>query len=1167
MFIFFKQLPAFPMPVRFLAFRRMLATAVLVAGFLSVLPFSTAHANVVKLSDTSQIFPIGSSSYITPDPDGTVSLKTLLENFETKGLKGTKSESELIHLRLSKAPVWILVKLDNNTDEEEWVLDFSDVLGGRMSVARSVMVMNTTTGTVFALSPGLKLRGLQAQFAQDPAEVFLGPSLPISLKPKASNLLAIYVHPDHGFPASFLPQILTQKKYLSVLLSGELSVLLGGLFFIIVMAVFTTFLYMTRQSSYLFLLLYYASLCLLYFILNQSFLSTQLISGAVLTGVYSLSVVFSLLHIKSYLRIEGSDHPVENFILLGLCALVLVSTGVSLFVLGPGVLGFGLFAASLSLSILTGVTICYFLNPGMRETSQFFCAGWLVHLVGFLLLCASDFELVAMSPVIVQMFWASLAPQAAFFIAGSLRALKYEEEQKKQDLIRQKHDSQALARLQKSKESADQARLLRVIERERELMSELREREIQRAEEMRYAKEEADRANMAKSAFLAVVSHEIRTPMTGIMGMVSLLHDTNLNKIQSDYVDTIRKSGETMMTLLNDILDFEKIERGSLDIEDVQFDLPRLAQDVVTLMSGHAAQKNLYLKLEIAEGLPHNVSGDPTRIRQILLNLVNNGLKFTPEGGVTIKMSARKPGKRDNQPPQTILVRFAVADTGIGITKEAQAKIFMPFSQAETSITRKYGGTGLGLAISDRLIEAMGGKIAVTSEVGKGTEFSFEIPMLLDLSNEEVSEPLSDQELIISPMRILVVEDNEMNRKVLQGLLSKYGHEVLLAANGFEALEICEKEKPQLVFMDIQMQGMDGLETTRKIRANSNIAIARTPIIALTGNVMLDEMREIFEAQINGFVAKPIDPRKLNEVIYNASKGKFENPLPDTSGKSEFESLAAKDLGLSLDEREHYPEKSKNAAPVTSGKNILEETDDKSKEFSFDEFRKKIEEDEDDEPDPLDYGEDLSKEGSALSASKKRKNDLSFGDDEELTEIQKFLMAQHSGEPSGAHSAAAGKRAQASEPLFKTEKKSPRSDTPPTPPSPVTRPAMPKSGKTIEKETNFLDLEMLKSLVDTLGKDQFTKLLEGFLSKADEIVGQIDEALEKKDLTALAARSHELKGMAANFGMAEVSKIAGEAEKASKTSNADVAFTKAGLLKDANKNTKIAFTVWLDSGK
>ena len=190
-------------------------------------------------------------------------------------------------------------------------------------------------------------------------------------------------------------------------------------------------------------------------------------------------------------------------------------------------------------------------------------------------------------------------------------------------------------------------------------MSELREREIQRAEEMRHAKEVADRANMAKSAFLAVVSHEIRTPMTGIMGMVSLLNDTNLNKTQSDYVDTIKKSGETMMTLLNDILDFEKIERGSMDIEDVPFDLPRLAQDVVTLMSGHAAQKNLYLKLEMADGLPQIVSGDPTRIRQILLNLVNNGLKFTPEGGVTIKLSARKPGKKENYPAQTVLVSFA----------------------------------------------------------------------------------------------------------------------------------------------------------------------------------------------------------------------------------------------------------------------------------------------------------------------------------------------------------------------------------------------------------------------------------------------------------------------------------------------------------------------------
>jgi signal transduction histidine kinase/DNA-binding response OmpR family regulator/HPt (histidine-containing phosphotransfer) domain-containing protein len=1157
---------ALPPPVRPLALPMRGLTALLF-GFLIVLSSGSAFADALKLTDPSREFPVGSYSYVTPDPNGTVSLNTLVENFQTKGLKGDKSESDLLHHPLSDAPFWILFELENSTDEDEWVLDFSDALGGRMALARSVMVMNVTTGTVFALSPGLKLPGVPGPYAQEPAQVFLGPSLPLTLKPKATNLLAVYLHPDKGFPISFTPQVLSQKKYLSVLLSGELSVILGGLFFVIVMAVFTTFLYMTRQSSYLFFLLYYASLCVLYFILNQTFLSGSLVSGPLLIGLYSAGVIFALLHIKSYLRIEGSDHPVEHIIILGLCALVVAASCLFLFVLGPGALGFGLFAGSLCVSILAGITICYFLNPNMRESSQFFCAGWLVHLCGFAALCLGAYDILPMSVFIVNLFWFSLIPQAAFFVGGSLRALKYEEEQKKQDLVRQKHDSQAMARLQKSKESADQARLLRVIERERELMSELREREIQRAEEMRHAKEVADRANMAKSAFLAVVSHEIRTPMTGIMGMVSLLNDTNLNKTQTDYVDTIKKSGETMMTLLNDILDFEKIERGSMDIEDVPFDLPRLAQDVVTLMSGHAAQKNLYLKLEMADGLPQIVSGDPTRIRQILLNLVNNGLKFTPEGGVTIKLSARKPGKKENYPAQTVLVSFAVADTGIGITKEAQTKLFTPFSQAETSITRKYGGTGLGLAISDRLIDAMDGKITVTSEVGKGTEFSFELPMLQDLSGEEVAEPLSDQELVTPPMRILVVEDNEMNRKVLQGLLGKYGHDVLLAANGFEALEQCEKEKPQLVFMDIQMQGMDGLETSRKIRSSSNTALARTPIIALTGNVMLEEMREIFEAQINGFVAKPIDPRKLNEVIYNASKGKFENPLPDISEKGEFESLTEKDLGLSLDDRELYMEKSQSTALSVSAKNTVAEPEDKSKEFSFDEFRKKIEEDDEEDADPLDYGEDLVKEGSALSASKKRKNDLSFNDDEELTEIQKFLMAQHSGDSASVHKSSSGKSARAAEPLFKTEKKAARTDDAPKHSPQAKSEPMSKPQKTEKKGDSFLDLEMLKSLVDTLGKDQFTKLLEGFLSKADEIVEQIKETLEKKDVAGLAARSHELKGMAANFGMAEVSKIAGEAEKASKTSNPDLAFKKAALLEESNKNTKIAFTKWLDGLK
>lgn len=1132
------------------------------------------------LTASTESIPVGPYSYITADPDGTVNIQTLKESFQHKGLKGEKQEHELLTMPLSSQAFWITFEVYNDSDVREWVLDFGDVQDGRLSLARDIAVVNLTTNSVFALSSGLKLSGLSDSVDVPlPADVFLGISVPVTLQPKTNNIIAIYVKPDAGLGVSLSPRLLSQKQFMASLLSGDVSTLLGGLFFVMVMAVFTAFLYMTRHSAYIFLLAYFSSICVLFFCLNQVFVASVFLQGPVLLGFYVISVIAALLHTRAHLRVEHSDHPIENAILFILCALTAGSAAAYVFVFNAGVTGFALFSACVILAYIGIIVISLFLDDTMQAVTRAFCAGWFVHLFVFMFLSLGVTEILPFSIYNIQAFWLAFIPQSALFVLASVRSLTHEEDARKKEAMRQKHDDQTVARMQKSKEAADQARLLRVIERERELMSELREREIQRAEEMRHAKEIADRANMAKSAFLAVVSHEIRTPMTGIMGMVQLLQDTNMNKTQADYVDTIKKSGQTMMTLLNDILDFEKIERGSMDIEEVQFDLPRLAQDIVTLMSGHAAQKNLSLRLETAPDLPHTVWGDPTRIRQILLNLVNNGLKFTHEGGVTIRISSRKSEKGEGHPDGTTLILFSVIDSGIGISKEAQLKLFTPFTQAEASITRQYGGTGLGLAISDKLVDAMGGKIRVRSEVGKGTEFYFELPMAVEDEAVEVAAPLSDEELKTDPIRILVVEDNEMNRKVLDGLLSKYGHEVLLAANGFEAIQLCEQERPRLIFMDIQMSGMNGLDAARKIRANSNEDVARTPIIALTGNVMPDEIEEIYAAKMNGVLAKPIDGRRLNEIIYNASRGVFDRPLPPKSSADPFASLATKELGIEFDERELYEDDSASSigkeAPAQDG------------EFSFDAFRKKLEADEKEEVNPLDYGADITE------AAKKRKNDLNFGDDEELTEIQKFLLAQQggaapdNGRSSGRTATPPAKPSErGSDSLFKTEKRTREESAasiaappkhPTTPAAPVApparpaeqerKPAMTQPAPAPVKAEKLLDQDMLTSLVDTLGKEQFTKLLEGFLSKADEIVAQIDQVLETRDIAALAARSHELKGMVANFGMAEVSRLAGLSEKAAKTSDAEQALKHAKLLAEANTKTKAAFAAWLGSLK
>lgn len=1128
--------------------------------------------NQITLTSQTLTHSISPYVYVTLDPDKKLTPQTLADNFR-HDLRGDKMRSDIVFPGLGNPAFWMVFEVVNQSDLEEWYLHFGDINDGRMGMVKDIYVGNMTTMQTFVSSKAFPSWGKNNTNNNLETE-FFGPALAIHLKPSASNLIVVFLDTGRGFPNSFAPKIIAEQTYISTLLTGDVFSVLAGLFFVAMMAFFTFLLFISKKIVHIFYLAYYGLLCALFFILNQTLLSGLILNSSFICLIYASSFICAVIITKISLRLEKSDHPVETFMLIGLTLVCFASFIALIWIPGIDSSGILIFLASCMTLILGVSLITLFIGRESAQTSRPLCLGWGCHMVGLVCLTLSIYGLISLSSFFINIFWLSFVPQAGFFILSHLRELKSSEERQKQETLRQRHEAQILARLQKSKESADQARLLRVIERERELMSELREREIQRTEEMRFAKDAADRANQAKSAFLAVVSHEIRTPMTGIMGMVQLLEDTNLNKTQGDYVDTIKKSGQSMMTLLNDILDFEKIERGSMDIENVPFDLTRLAQDVVTLMTGHAAQKGLYLKLELDENLPHFVSGDPTRLRQVLLNLVNNGLKFTQEGGVTIKISSKKSEETEEINSASSLICFSVIDSGIGISKGALSKLFTPFTQAETSTSRKYGGTGLGLAISDRLIMAMGSKIKVQSEVGKGSCFWFEILMLEHQNQDSKSIDVANtrDKFKSRPLRILVVEDNEMNRKVLHGLLSKDGHQVSQASNGLEALELCRREIPELILMDIQMQGMSGLETVKALRADNNQAVARIPVIALTGNVMLEDIEAFYHAQMNGFIAKPIDAAKLNETIYNASIGRFDNPLPkDKNDISEY-AKASPDTGLELDSREHFVSDSEidsqkkirgryTPVPMTFDSDNTDQTPSSQKNLSISN---------DDEfifPGHSEQEEDATEENDESEAlTKKRKNDISFKKDDELTEIQKFLLSQHSlsNKPSTKVALESSSEDAKAPPLLKqlSEKKDTIMVAPP-----VTTQNHPSSTHDISPKAPggpILDEIMLKGLIDALGKDKFSSLLEGFLSKADEIIELIDFTVQNSDLSALSARSHELKGMAANFGMKEVSRLAAESEKASKTANSSQAFENAKQLKNAAKLTHNALKEWLE---